>query len=111
MPNFLRAAPVIRTAALTLALVLLLAGRPGAGRCERGAHATVGSGEYLQRQSAQRDRFERAAQRMCGPQSPWIEVSPGVVQCLTRHGKPSGRKARVWIRWRRHDHPLALIGS
>lgn len=51
--------------------------------------------EYLQRQAGQRDRFERAAQRMCGPQSPWIEVSPGVIQCLTRHGKPAGRKARV----------------
>lgn len=51
--------------------------------------------EHLQRMDEQRTRFERAAQRACGPQSPWVEVSPGVIQCQTRHGKPAGRKVRI----------------
>lgn len=51
--------------------------------------------EYLQKSEAQRQRFEAAAQNVCGPQSPWVEVNPGVIQCLTRMGKPSGRKTKI----------------
>lgn len=86
---------MIRTAALTLAAVLLL-GWLGPALDDNSAERDQASAlEHLQRQAAQRDRFERAAQRMCGPQSPWVEVSPGVIQCLTRHGKPTGRKTRI----------------
>lgn len=37
--------------------------------------------------AAARQRFALAAQAMCGPQSPWTEPSPGVVQCHDKHGR------------------------
>lgn len=45
----------------------------------------------------QRARFERMAQRICGPQAGWTEVEPRVVQCLTKHGRPVGRKANLAV--------------
>lgn len=34
-----------------------------------------------------RQRFERAAQRACGPQSAWAELADGSIQCRTKHGR------------------------
>lgn len=43
--------------------------------------------EHAHQAAAARQRFERAAQAMCGPQSPWSEPAPGVVQCHNKHGR------------------------
>lgn len=45
--------------------------------------------EDAQRAAQARARFEKVARYMCGPQSPWREVSNGVIQCMTRAGKPT----------------------
>jgi hypothetical protein len=34
-------------------------------------------------------KFDQAAQALCGPQSPWVQVTDGSVQCSTKHGKPT----------------------
>lgn len=49
--------------------------------------------EDAQRAAAARHRFERAAQRMCGSQAAWREVGDGIVQCLTKRGRPTIRAA------------------
>lgn len=51
--------------------------------------------EDAQRDAAARDRFERMAQRICGPQAAWAEVAPRTVQCYRKTGQPVGRKTRV----------------
>lgn len=87
---------MIRTVALTLAAVLLL-GWLGPALDDHSAERDEAAAlEYLQRLDASRDRFERAAQRMCGPQAAWAEVGQGVIQCFTKRGRPVGRKARVY---------------
>lgn len=43
--------------------------------------------EHAHQAAAARQRFARAAQAMCGPQSPWSEPAPGVVQCHNKHGR------------------------
>lgn len=40
-----------------------------------------------------RQRFERAAQHLCGPQSAWREVSNTVIECTARRGLRSVRLA------------------
>lgn len=45
--------------------------------------------EDAQRAAQVRKRFEDAAQRLCGPQSAWREVSQGVIECKARRGLPS----------------------
>lgn len=45
--------------------------------------------EDAQRAAQARKRFERAAQRLCGPQSAWREISQGVIECKARRGLPS----------------------
>lgn len=45
--------------------------------------------EDAQRAAQARKRFERAAQRLCGPQSAWREISNGVIECKARRGLPS----------------------
>lgn len=34
-------------------------------------------------------KFDRAAQAVCGPQSPWVQIADGSVQCSTKHGRPT----------------------
>lgn len=45
--------------------------------------------EDAQRAAEARKRFEDAAQRICGPQSVWREISNGVIECKARRGLPS----------------------
>ncbi len=40
-------------------------------------------------QATARQRFEHAAQQLCGPQARWEELPDGSVQCRTRFGKPT----------------------
>ena len=88
---------MLRTAILTLSAVSLLGWfGPSLDIDDHSTDRDQASAlEHLHREYARQQRFERAAQSMCGPQSPWVEVSPGVVQCLTRYGKPAGRKTRI----------------
>lgn len=39
--------------------------------------------------SIEQGKFDRAAQAVCGPQSPWVETADGSVQCSTKHGRPT----------------------
>lgn len=43
--------------------------------------------EHAHQAAEARQRFARSAQAMCGPQSPWSEPAPGVVQCHNKHGR------------------------
>jgi UrcA family protein len=45
--------------------------------------------EDAQRAAQAQQRFEKVARYMCGPQSPWREVSYDVIQCMNRAGKPT----------------------
>ena len=42
--------------------------------------------EDAQRAAQARDRFERAAQTLCGPQSAWREVTHNSIECTARRG-------------------------
>lgn len=42
--------------------------------------------EDAQRAAQVRKRFEDAAQRICGPQSVWREVSQNVIRCVSKRG-------------------------
>ena len=39
--------------------------------------------------SIDQQKFDRAAQVVCGPQSPWVQLSDGSVQCSTKYGRPT----------------------
>lgn len=43
--------------------------------------------QYAINQAIAQEKFAQAAQAMCGPQSPWSEPAPGVVQCHNKHGR------------------------
>ena len=45
--------------------------------------------QYAINQAIEQKRFDRAAQAVCGPQSPWVQLPDGSVQCSTRHGRPT----------------------
>lgn len=55
------------------------------------------SGEWAQAADLQtaintavaRQRFEAAAQQICGPQAAWQELPDGSVQCKTKYGRPT----------------------
>lgn len=46
--------------------------------------------EELDRQR-QQERFERAAQQMCGDQAAWARIDSTTVQCFTHKGAKAGR--------------------
>mgnify|MGYP000574057013 CR=1 FL=1 len=37
----------------------------------------------------EQERFERAAQAVCGPQAAWVQQPDGAVQCSTKYGRPT----------------------
>ena len=39
--------------------------------------------------SIAQERFDRAAQAVCGPQAAWVQTADGSVQCSTKHGRPT----------------------
>lgn len=47
--------------------------------------------EDAQRAAQTRQRFEQAAQRVCGSQAAWREAGNGIVQCFTKRGRPTMR--------------------
>lgn len=49
--------------------------------------------EDAQRAAQARQRFERAAQAVCGSQAAWREVSKGLVQCFDKRARPTVRRS------------------
>ena len=45
--------------------------------------------QYAINQAIAQEKFAQAAQAVCGPQSPWVQLNDGSVQCSTRYGKPT----------------------
>jgi len=83
---------LIRTALTTIAIAAALGwlGPALDGIDDHGAEVQQARDlEDAQRAAQARKRFERAAQRLCGPQSAWREISNGVIECKARRGLPS----------------------
>lgn len=80
---------MLKTTALALAALLLL--------CWLGPSLDDHSDEYAQavylqdaiNASIQQQKFDRAAQALCGPQAAWAQLQDGSVQCKTKHGRPT----------------------
>lgn len=39
--------------------------------------------------SIDQQKFDRAAQALCGPHAAWAQMPDGAVQCSTKYGKPT----------------------
>lgn len=39
--------------------------------------------------SIDQQKFDRAAQALCGPQAAWVQMPDGAVQCSTKYGRPT----------------------
>lgn len=39
--------------------------------------------------SIQQEKFDKAAQAVCGIQAAWVQLPDGSVQCSTKYGKPT----------------------
>lgn len=82
---------MVRTIALTAAMAGALA---VLGPWLDGVHIDDHSSEVqqardledAQRAAEARQRFERAAQQLCGPQSAWREVAHDSIECTARRG-------------------------
>lgn len=80
---------MIKTTALAIAIAALL--------CWFGPSLDDHSAEFDQAVDLQdainvaihQQKFDRAAQALCGPQSPWVQTPDGSVQCKTKHGRPT----------------------
>lgn len=47
--------------------------------------------EQAYRDAERLARFERAVTQLCGPQAAWKLIGDGVVQCMTKVGRPTIR--------------------
>ena len=63
------------------------------------AQAMANDAAEAQRQAADkhqrttaRQRFEQAAQDLCGQNAGWQDIGNGVVQCITKHGRKQARQ-------------------
>lgn len=80
---------MLRTALLATTMALLL--------CWFGPSIDDHSAEFDQaadlqfaiNQAIEQGKFDRAAQAVCGPQSPWVQLNDGSVQCSTKYGRPT----------------------
>ena len=82
--------PIILTAAMAFVLSALGPYLDGVTLDDHGAEVDQAKNlEDAQRAAVVRQRFEKAAQRLCGPQSAWREISQGVIECKARRGLPS----------------------
>jgi hypothetical protein len=80
---------MIRTAALVAALAILLAWfGPSIDDHSAEADQAVDLQAAIN-QAIRQEKFAQAAQAVCGPQSPWVQLNDGSVQCSTRYGKPT----------------------
>lgn len=82
--------PIIMAAAMAWALGVLGPALDGIHIDDHSAEVDQARNiEDAQRAAQARKRFEDAAQRLCGPQSSWREISNGVIECKARRGLPS----------------------
>ena len=82
--------PILLTAAMAFVLSALGPYLDGVTLDDHSAEVDQAKNlEDAQRAAVVRQRFERAAQRLCGPQSAWREISQGVIECKARRGLPS----------------------
>ena len=79
----------MKTTALVLALLLLLCWfGPSIDDHSAEADEAVDLQAAIVASIAQ-ERFDRAAQAVCGPQAAWVQLPDGSVQCSTKYGKPT----------------------
>lgn len=78
---------MIRTAITTLAIAALL-GILGPGMDDHSDdYAQLANIEAAQQEAAERVRYERAAQQLCGANAAWRETADGsAIQCFTKRG-------------------------
>ena len=82
--------PILLTAAMAFVLSALGPYLDGVTLDDHSAEVDQAKNlEDAQRAAVVRQRFEKAAQHLCGPQSSWREVSNGVIECKARRGLPS----------------------
>lgn len=79
--------PIILTAAMAWALSVLGPYLDGVTLDDHSTEVEQAKDlEDAQRAAQVRKRFEDAAQRICGPQSVWREVSQNVIRCVSKRG-------------------------
>lgn len=79
--------PILLTVAMAWALGVLGPYLDGVTLDDHGAEVQQARDiEDAQRAAEARQRFERAAQRLCGPQSAWREVTHDSIECTARRG-------------------------
>lgn len=91
--------------ALNIALATVMALALGASHLLPGpspwqtAQTMAADAAEAQRQAADkhqritaRERFEQAAQDLCGQNAGWQDIGNGVVQCITKHGRKQARQ-------------------
>lgn len=84
---------LIRTAALTLAIVAML-GIVGPGLDDHSDdYAQLASLQDAQQQAQAQARYDAAVQALCGPNAAWMELQDGAIQCTTKRGTPTRRVA------------------
>lgn len=80
---------MIRTAALVATIGILLAWFGPSIDDHSAEHDQAVDLQYAINQAIAQEKFAQAAQAVCGPQSPWVQMNDGSVQCSTKYGKPT----------------------
>lgn len=80
---------MIRTATLAIAIAALLCWFGPALDDHSAENDQAVDLQYAINQAIAQEKFAQAAQAVCGPQSPWVQLNDGSVQCSTRYGKPT----------------------
>lgn len=78
---------MIKTTLITAAMVAALSWLGPSLDDHSAETATAASMEDALRAADARERFQRAAQQICGPQSPFTELADGSIQCHDRRGR------------------------
>lgn len=78
---------MIKTALIALAMVAALSWLGPTLDDHSTEAAQAASIEDALRAADERHRFQRAAQQICGPQSPFTELADGSIQCHDRRGR------------------------
>lgn len=82
---------LIRTLLATLALAFILAIVGPALDDHSDDWAQLTTIEDAQQQAQAQARYDTAVQQLCGPNSAWMELQDGAIQCTTKRGTPTRR--------------------
>ena len=80
---------MIRTALFVIAAIVLLAYLGPALDDHSAEAAQADDLQSALNHAAEQQRFDRAAQALCGPQAAWQQLPDGSVQCKTKYGRPT----------------------